>query len=46
LEIAAWMAGSCEAEVAALPLVSEPVSPSASSAAIAPPVLALSATVK
>jgi len=46
LLIAAWMAGICEAGVAAVPLVSEPVSPSASSAAIAPPDFALSAVVK
>ena len=35
LLIAAWMAGICEAGVAAVPLVSVPVSPSASRAAIA-----------
>ncbi len=46
LEIAAWMAGSCDAEVAAEPLVSLPVSPSVLSAARAPPVFTLSATVK
>ncbi len=46
LAIAAWMAGSWEAEVAAEPLVSLPDSPSAPSAARAPPVLTLSATVK
>ena len=46
LEIAAWIAGICDAGVAALPLVSVPVSPSASSAAIAPPEFALSAVVK
>ena len=46
LEIAAWMAGICDAGVAAVPLVSVPVSPSALSAAIAPPELALSAVVK
>jgi hypothetical protein len=44
--IAAWMAGICDAGVAAVPLVSVPLSPSVSSAAIAPPVLALSAVVK
>ena len=46
LEIAAWMAGICDAGVAAVPLVSVPLSPSAFSAAIAPPELALSAVVK
>ena len=46
LEIAAWIAGICAAGVAAVPLVSVPVSPSAVSAAIAPPELALSAVVK
>src|SRR6185312_8647588 len=46
LETAAWMAGICEAGVALVPLVSEPVSPSACSAAMAPPELALSAVVK
>jgi len=46
LEIAAWMAGICEDGVAVVPLVSVPVSPRASSAAIAPPELALSAVVK
>jgi hypothetical protein len=46
LLIAAWMAGICEAGVAAVPLVSVPVSPSAWSAAIAPPEFALSAVVK
>src|SRR5262252_5061523 len=46
LEIAAWIAGICEAGVADVPLVSVPLSPSASSAAIAPPELALSAVVK
>ena len=35
--IAAWIAGSCDADVAAEPLVSVPVSPSVFSAAIAPP---------
>ena len=44
--IAAWMAGSSDAGVAAVPLVSAPVSPSAWSAAIAPPDLALSEVVK
>src|SRR5690348_12313541 len=46
LEIAAWIAGICEAGVAAVPLVSVPVSPSACRAAIAPPESALSAVVK
>ena len=46
LEIAAWMAGICEAGVALVPLVSVPVSPSVCSAAIAPPELALSEVVK
>jgi hypothetical protein len=46
LEIAAWIAGICAAGVAALPLVSVPVSPSVFSAAIAPPEFALSAVVK
>jgi hypothetical protein len=40
------MAGICEAGVAAVPLVSVPVSPSVPSAAIAPPDFALSAVVK
>jgi hypothetical protein len=40
------MAGICDAGVAAVPLVSVPLSPSAFSAAIAPPELALSAVVK
>ena len=40
------MTGSWDAGVSAVPLVSVPVSPSASSAAIAPPVFALSAVVK
>ena len=40
------MAGISAAGVAALPLVSVPVSPSALSAAIAPPEFALSAVVK
>ena len=44
--IAAWMAGICDAGVAAVPLVSVPLSPRVSSAEIAPPVLALSAVVK
>ena len=42
LLIAAWMAGICEAGVAAVPLVSVPVSPSVSSAEIAPPAVAVS----
>src|SRR6266516_2905571 len=46
LVMAAWMAGICEAGVAAVPLVSVPVSPSACSAAIAPPDFALSEVVK
>ena len=46
LVIAAWMAGICEAGVAAVPLVSVPVSPSAFNAASAPPDLTLSAVVK
>ena len=46
LMIAAWMAGISAAGVAAFPLVSVPVSPSAFSAAIAPPEFALSAVVK
>ena len=46
LLIAAWMAGICEAGVAAVPLVSVPVSPSACSAASAPPDFTLSAVVK
>src|SRR5437870_867651 len=46
LEIAAWMAGICEAGVALVPLVSVPDSPSVCSAEIAPPELALSAVVK
>src|SRR5216683_4469193 len=44
--MAAWMAGISDAGVAAVPLVSVPVSPSASSAAIAPPEFALSEVVK
>jgi hypothetical protein len=43
---AAWMAGIWDAGVSAVPLVSVPVSPSVSSAAIAPPEFALSAVVK
>jgi len=43
---AAWIAGIWDAGVSAVPLVSVPVSPSASSAAIAPPLFALSAVVK
>ncbi len=46
LEMAAWMAGICDAGVAAVPLVSVPVSPRVVSAAIAPPEFALSAVVK
>src|SRR5580698_3528514 len=46
LVIAAWIAGICDAGVAAVPLVSVAVSPSAWNAAIAPPDLALSAVVK
>src|ERR1022692_3492211 len=46
LVIAAWIAGICEAGVAAVPLVSVPVSPSALRAASAPPDLTLSAVVK
>src|SRR6201996_4276345 len=46
LVMAAWMAGICEAEVAAVPLVSVPVSPRESMPAIAPPVFWLSAVVK
>jgi hypothetical protein len=45
-EMAAWIAGICDDAVAVVPLVSLPVSPSASSAAIAPPEPALSAVVK
>src|SRR5277367_56092 len=44
--IAAWIAGICDAGVAAVPLVSVPVSLRALSAAIAPPDFALSAVVK
>src|SRR5215472_1850697 len=36
LEMAAWIAGICDAGVAAVPLVSVPFSPSALSAAMAP----------
>ena len=43
---AAWMAGIWDAGVSAVPLVSVPVSPSVSRAAIAPPEFALSAVVK
>src|ERR1700743_555585 len=46
LEIAAWIAGICEAGVADVPLVSVPLSPRALSGAIAPPEPALSAVVK
>jgi hypothetical protein len=46
LVMAAWMAGICEAGVAAVPLVSLPLSPSALSAARAPPDCTLSAVVK
>ena len=46
LAIAAWMAGIWEAGVAAVPLVSEPVSPSVCSAARAPPDFTLSEVVK
>src|ERR1700733_15383362 len=46
LETAAWIAGICDAGVADVPLVSLPVSPSAWSAAMAPPELALSAVGK
>ena len=46
LVIAAWMAGICEAGVAAVPLVSVPDSPSADRAASAPPDFTLSAVVK
>jgi hypothetical protein len=46
LETAAWIAGICDAGVADVPLVSLPVSPRVSSAAMAPPELALSAVVK
>ena len=43
---AAWMAGIWEAGVAAVPLVSEPLSPSCCSAARAPPDFTLSEVVK
>src|SRR5215469_8816839 len=46
LAIAAWMAGIWDVGVAAVPLVSVPVSPSADSAASAPPEFTLSAVVK
>src|SRR5215467_12283918 len=46
LVTADWIAGICEAGVAAVPLVSVPVSPSALSAASAPPEFTLSAVVK
>jgi hypothetical protein len=46
LAMAAWIAGICADGVAVVPLVSEPVSPSVSRAAIAPPEPALSAVVK
>src|SRR5258705_4586119 len=46
LVIAAWMAGICEDGVAAVPLVSEAVSPSVCRAAMAPPEFTLSAVVK
>jgi hypothetical protein len=46
LVMAAWRAGICEAGVAAVPLVSDPVSPRVPSEASAPPELALSAVVK
>src|ERR1039457_2487558 len=46
LATAAWMAGIWDAGVASVPLVSVPVSPSALSAASAPPELTLSETVK
>jgi len=46
LVTAAWMAGICEAGVAAVPLVSDPVSPRVPSAASAPPEFTLSAVVK
>src|ERR1700685_469459 len=46
LEIAAWMAGIWEAGVAAVPLVSVPVSPSCCNAARAPPDFTLSDVVK
>src|SRR5450755_2785972 len=46
LVTAAWMAGICEAGVAAVPLVSLPVSPRVLSAASTPPEFTLSAVVK
>src|SRR5215469_16523368 len=46
LAIAAWMAGIWDVGVAAVPLVSVPVSPSADSAASAPPDFTLSEVVK
>ena len=46
LAIEDWMTGSCEAGVAAVPLVSVPFSPSVPSAASAPSVFTLSAVVK
>ncbi len=46
LVMADWIAGICEAGVAAVPLVSDPVSPSVPSAARAPPEFTLSAVVK
>src|SRR6478735_8098287 len=46
LVMADWIAGICDAAVAAEPLVSVPFSPSSFSAASAPPDLTLSATVK
>src|SRR5260370_33758636 len=46
LVMAAWMAGICEAGVAAVPLVSVPVSPRVPSAASAPPEFTLSDVVK
>src|SRR5450432_1489255 len=46
LATAAWMAGIWEAGVAAVPLVSEPLSPSCCSAARAPPDFTLSEVVK
>src|ERR1700747_659183 len=46
LVIAAWMAGNCEAGVAAVPLVSDPDSQSVPSAPSPPPVFTLSARVK
>ena len=46
LAIEAWIAGSCDAAVAAVPLVSVPTSPRVPRAASAPPVFTLSAVVK